>query len=152
MFYMKKFDLEMSIRKFLTWKCFTQVLRDTSIGRKSFTWKSLTQKCQLENFSPENVLHEVLARPWSVEHFLMKNFILEILIRKFLTWKCFTQGSRETLIGWKDSGGWSEFKERRAHKRMKKCCIPIFFNKYWFAPIFISWIYLARFWIFGNGN
>ena len=74
--------------------------------------------------------------------FYINKFNLDFLIRKFLTWKCFTQGSRETLIGWKDSGGWSEFKERRAHKRMKKCCIPIFFNKYWFTPIFISWIYI----------
>ena len=34
-------------------------------------------------------------------------------------------------IRWKELGScWSKFNGRRGHKRMKRCCIPIFFSKY----------------------
>ena len=83
--------------------------------------------------SPENGLRKFLDTPKLTKNIFPENVFSE----NVLTWKCFTQVPRETLIGWKEWEGWSKFKERRGHKRMKKCCIPIFFNKHWFSAIFI---------------
>ena len=90
-------------------------------------------------FRMEKYPHLKMVYASSLTHLnLLKIFSPEIFPPKnVLTWKCFTQVPRETLIGWKEWEGWSKFKERRGHKRMKKCCIPIFFNKHWFSGIFI---------------
>ena len=120
------------------------------MGKNLLPKKSPTQKFSHLEI---NVLHKIFQTPWWEENVLPKKFFTWISPRNVPTWKCFTEASRETLMGWKESGADPNSRSVGATREWRSVASQYFSTNIDPLPFsFISYICLARFWLFWGGN